>query len=96
MGIDINFLKLVESFLSNRYQLVILNGLASSWADVEAGVPQRSILGSLFFPIHVSNFSEKLKSTVTLSADNTSIFHVVKDPNTSAEILSHNFSRISE
>ena len=29
MGIDGNFLKLVESFLSNRYQPVVLNGQAS-------------------------------------------------------------------
>ena len=31
--------------------------------------------------------SENLKSTVKVFADDTSIFHVVKDPNTSAEIL---------
>ena len=36
-GIDENFLKLVESFLSNRYLGVVLNGQASSWADVKAG-----------------------------------------------------------
>ena len=82
MGINGNFLKLVESFLSNRYQRVVLNGQASSWADVKAGVPQGSILGPLFFLIYINDLSENLKSTVKLFADDTLIFHVVKDPNT--------------
>ena len=96
MGINGNFLKLVESFLSNTYQCVVLNGQASSWADVKAGVPQGSILGPLFFLIYINDLSENLKSTVKLFADDTSIFHVVKDLNTSAEILNHDLTRISE
>ena len=49
MGIDGNFQKLVKSFLSNRCQHVVLNGEASSWANVKVGVSQRSMLSSLFF-----------------------------------------------
>ena len=48
-GIDGNLLKLVESFLSNRYHRLVLNVQASYWADVKAGIPQGSILGPLFF-----------------------------------------------
>ena len=68
--------------MSNRYQRVVLNGQASSWDDVKAGVPQGSILGPLFFLIYINDLSENLKSTVKLFADDTLIFHVVKDPNT--------------
>ena len=97
MGIVGNFLKLVESFLSNRYQrVVVLNGQTYSSTNVKAGVPQRSILGLLFFHIYINDLSENLKSTVKLFADDTSIFHVVKDLNTSAEILNHDLTRISE
>ena len=97
MGIVGNFLKLVESFLSNRYQrVVVLNGQTYSSTNVKAGVPQRSILGLLFFHIYINDLSENLKSTVKLFADDTSIFHVVKDSNTSAEILNHDLTRISE
>ena len=80
MGINGNLLKLVESFLSNRYQRVVLSGQASSWAEIRAGVPQGSILGPLFFLIYINDLSENLKSTVKLFADDTLIFHVVKDP----------------
>ena len=88
MGIVGNFLKLVESFLSNRCQrVVVLNGQTYSSTNVKAGVPQRSILGLLFFHIYINDLSENLKSTVKLFADDASIHHIVKDPNTSAEML---------
>ena len=75
---------------------MVLNGKASSWADIKAGVPQGSILGPLFFLIYINDLSENLKSTVRHFADDTSIFHVVKDANISAEILNHDLTRISE
>ena len=75
---------------------MVLNDQASSWADVKAGVPQGSILGPLFFLIYINDLSENLKSTVKIFADDTSIFHIVKDTNTSAEILNHHLTRISE
>ena len=96
IGIDRNFLKLVESFLSNRYLRFVLNCQASSWADVKAGVSRGSILSPLFFLIYINDLSENLKSTAKLFAEDTSIFHVVKDPNTSAKILNHDVTRISE
>ena len=83
-------------FLSNRHQLVVLNGQASSWANVKAGVPQGSMLGPLFFLIYINDLSENLKSTVKRFEDDTSRILVVKDPNTSAEILNHDLTRISE
>ena len=96
MSIDGNFSKLVETFLSNRYQRVVLNDQVSSWAGVKTGVSQGSILDTLFFHIYINDLSDNSKSAVKLFADDTSIFHVVKDPSTSAEILNHNLTRISE
>ena len=50
-GISRKSLNLIIDFLSNRKQRVVLNGKYSSWTNIEAGVPQGSILGSLFFLI---------------------------------------------
>ena len=35
---------ILEDFLSDRKKRVVLNGQCSSWVDIWAGVPQRSIL----------------------------------------------------
>ena len=81
MGIDGKFQKFVKIFLSNRCQHVVLNGEASSGADVKVGVSQASMLSSqLFFLICINDFSENLKSTAKLFADYAPIFHVAKDP----------------
>ena len=47
-GISGNLLSLLTDVLSKRKQSVILNGQSSSWAYINAGVPQGSILGPFF------------------------------------------------
>ena len=54
-GICGEMINILEDFLSNRKQRVVLNGHCSSWADIRAGVPQRSILGPLLFLIYINN-----------------------------------------
>ena len=49
MGVKCDLLALIESFLFERQQSVVLNGQESEWLTIKAGVPQGSILGSLFF-----------------------------------------------
>ena len=70
---------ILTDFLDNRTQRIILNGQYSSWAKVEAGVPQGSILGPLLFLIYINDFSENLSSKPKLFADDTSLFSVVKN-----------------
>ena len=82
-GITDNSFKLIESFLSNRFQRVVLNGQSSSWTSVYVGVPQGSILGPLFFLIYINDLSKDISSTVKLFAHDTSIFSVADDVNVS-------------
>ena len=50
-GINDDLLKLIERFLSDKYQRVVLNGQTSKWNKITAGVPQGSILDLPFFLI---------------------------------------------
>ena len=95
-GIQGKLLNLLDSFLSNRQQRVVLNGQFSSWLDVKAGVPQGSILGPLLFLIYINDISQNLEANVKLFADDTSIFSVVYDPNTSAQLLNQDLLKIQQ
>ena len=77
----------LSDFLSNRKQMVVLNGQNSSWTNVHAGVPQGSILGPLLFLIYINDLSDNLTSNAKLFSDNTSLFSVVHDVKTSAKEL---------
>ena len=57
----------------------------STWASVNAGVPQGFILGRLFFLISISDLSSNLLSTVKLFADDTSLYSAIHDINVSAK-----------
>ena len=43
-GVQGNLLNLLENYLSNRKQRVVLNGIHSTWKLILSGVPQRSVL----------------------------------------------------
>ena len=86
---------LLCDFLKNRKQRVLLNGQVSDWSDVRAGVPQSSILGPLLFLIYINDLSEGLSSNVKLFADDTSLFSVIHDSNTSALELNSDLTKIN-
>ena len=95
MGISGELIKLLENYLSNRLQRVVLNGQTSPWRPVLPGVPQGSILGPLLFLIYINDLPNRLKSNAKLFADDTSLFTIVKDTNESANILNNDLSLIS-
>ena len=63
---------------------------------MKPSVPQGSILGPLFFLVHIDDLSEKNTSTVKLFANDTSLFSGVNDPNISANELNKDLELISE
>ena len=96
VGVSDSLLSLIESFLSNRVQRVLLNGQTSEWLSVKAGLPQGSILGPLFFLIYINDLSDDIVSTVKLFADDTSLFSVVHNSNITAKELNKDLQKISE
>ena len=75
-------LELIQSFLSHRFQRVVLIGQSLTWLAVTAGVPQWSILGPLFFLIYINDLSNNLSSTAKLFADDTFFFFNWNSPHT--------------
>ena len=74
----------------------MLNGQNSLWTNVHAGVPQGSILGPLLFLIYINDLSDNLTSNAKLFADDTSLFSVVHDVNTSAKELNDHLKKVSD
>ena len=62
MGVSGQLLNLLENYLTNRHQRVLLNGQNSAWAPVLAGVPQGSILAPLLFLIYINDLPNGLKA----------------------------------
>ena len=78
-GVKGKMFTIKESFLTNRQQWVIINGLNSEWANIEAGVPQGSVLGPLLFLVCINDLSEVIDSEVRIFADDTFIFQIISD-----------------
>ena len=93
-GISSKLLNTLANFVDNRTQMVILNGKYFSWAKVEAGVPQDSILESLLFLIYIFDLSDNLASNTTLFADDTSLIPEIKNDDSSNNDLNNNFKKI--
>ena len=94
-GISGNLLNVLEDFLKERKQRVVLNGQFSAWKNINAGVPQGSILGPLLFLIYINDLTDGLTTNVKLFAGNTSLFCVAHDTETSANDLNKDLKIIN-
>ena len=95
-GINGKLINLLKSYLSNRKQRVLINGSESDWGEIESGVPQGSVLGPLLFLIYINDLEIGIKSHIKFFTDDTSLFSIVRDSNTSACELNHDFKLISQ
>ena len=61
----------IKAFLTDRTQVVVVEGENSDPGKVESGVPQGSVLGPSLFLFYINDLPENLHSTVRLFADDT-------------------------
>ena len=74
---------------------MVINGRHSSWRDVNAGVPQGSILGPLLFLVYINDLSNCLKSNPKLFVDDTSLFSIIHNVNSSQIDLNEDLDKIN-
>ena len=76
-GLSEDSVLLLKSYLSDRKQQIKISSVVSSWANINKGVPQGSILGPLLFNAFINDIFYFIK-TCTLynyADDNTLSFH---------------------
>jgi hypothetical protein len=80
LNISGNLYNWIKSWLNDRKQRVVLNGVESEWCIVFSGVPQGSVLGPLLFLIYINDIDNAVTLIKFFSkfADDTKVGHPVQ------------------
>ena len=94
-GIRGHILKWIESYLTDRYQYVIYNGVQSNYLRITCGVLQGSILGPLLFIIYINDIWNLSHLFPILYADDTSVLVNNENIHKLLEILNNELNKLS-
>ena len=94
MGVCGSLLQWFENYLNDRVQRVVVEGSASSYTEIKAGVPQGSILGPLMFLIYINDIVNDLGCNIRLFADDTSLYVIVDDPASASDLVDSDLQTI--
>ena len=86
--------KWLKSYLDQRHQRVVLEGSYSDFLKINAGVPQGLILGPLLFLLFINDIVTEIGSNIKLFADDTSLYLIVEDPVTAADLMDTDLDKI--
>ena len=83
----------INSWLTERFQRVVVDGEASSFVKVTLGVPQGTVLGPLIFLLFINDIHENLDSTLRLFADDALLYRSINTMNDSV-ILQNDIDKL--
>ena len=95
-GIEGELLSLLENYLQNHQQKVVLNGQTSEWRKIFSGVLHVSVLGPLVFLIYINDLPDGLASICKIFADDASLFSKVSKINQSVNDVNTALEKISQ
>ena len=95
-GISGNLLNVLGDFLKYHKERVLSNGQSFSWEGINSDVWQGSILRPLLFLIYTLNFFDGLSSNCKIFADDTFLFYIVHNVNTSSFELNSDLAKVNE
>ncbi len=90
-GVELSWFK---SYLSQRQQFVLVNGMSSTLLSILLGVPQGSILGPLLFLIYINDLPQCSSLLSFLFADDTTLLDSDHDINTLVTRVNCEFKKI--
>ena len=73
-GVGGMILDIVDSFLRERALQVVLDGQSSTLYNINAGVPQGSVLGPTLFLVFINDLPEGALSKIGIYADDTTVY----------------------
>ena len=82
IGLHDHLLSWLHSYLSNRSQIVAVDGESSDELSVLSGVPQGSVLGPLLFLVYINDVTSQISagSNIVLFADDIALYRVIASP----------------
>jgi hypothetical protein len=80
VGIKGKLLAWLEHYLKKRRHRVVVNGQSSEDEEIDAGVPQGSILGPLLFILYMNDLVQELTLNLKLYADDVTLYIAYDHP----------------
>ena len=96
IGIEDKLITLFQSYLTNRRQVVVVDGVKSESQPIKAGCPQGSRLGPLLFIIYINDISKNLESEIIIFADDTTLLASGKGTADTIAQLNRDIIKINE
>ena len=93
--VENKLLNLIQNYLTNRQQRVLLKGRTSKWTNILSEVLQGSLFGLLVFLIYINDLPDGSKSICKIFADDASLFSKINDIDTSNIVINNDLVKLS-